>query len=58
MTAKRMISGLVLKYLSCSDTPSAILDGTQPVQITLESLVRGTIPLDWDQKHRLFGLSH
>ena len=36
----------------------AILDGTQPVQITLESLVRGTIPLDWDQQHRLFGLSH
>ncbi len=33
----------------------AILDGTQPVNLTLERLVRQTIPLDWQDQERLCG---
>ncbi len=34
---------------------SAILDGKQPAHLTLETLVRGKIPLDWNHQDRLFG---
>ncbi len=34
----------------------AILDGTQPVELTLERLVRQTLPLDWADQERLYGL--
>ncbi len=34
---------------------SAILDGTQPPHMNLETLVRGTIPLDWNHQERVFG---
>ncbi len=33
----------------------AILDGTQPVELTLERLVRQTLPLDWADQERLCG---
>jgi site-specific DNA recombinase len=33
----------------------AILDGTQPVDLTLERLVRKTLPLDWQEQERLCG---
>ena len=33
----------------------AILDGTQPVDLTLERLVRQTLPLDWQDQERLCG---
>ena len=36
---------------------SAILDGTQPTDLNLETLVRGVIPLDWTHQDRLFGLT-
>ena len=31
----------------------AILEGTQPVDLTLERLVRRTLPLDWESQERL-----
>lgn len=34
---------------------SAILTGTQPVELSLEHLVRGHIPLDWTQQENHFG---
>jgi hypothetical protein len=34
----------------------AILDGTQPVGLTLERLVRQTLPLDWSDQERFCGL--
>ncbi|MDU8912244.1 recombinase family protein [Aestuariicoccus sp. MJ-SS9] len=34
---------------------AAILDGTQPAHLNLETLVRGNIPLDWSHQERLFG---
>ena len=34
---------------------AAILDGTQPAHLNLETLVRGNIPLDWTHQDRLFG---
>jgi len=35
----------------------AILDGTQPVDLTLEKLVRGQLPLDWSEQERRLGLT-
>jgi hypothetical protein len=34
----------------------AIVEGTQPVDLTLERLVRQTLPLDWTDQERLCGL--
>jgi len=34
---------------------SAILTDTQPVELSLEHLVRGHIPLDWTQQENHFG---
>lgn len=36
---------------------AAILDGRQPVELTLERLVRTPIPHDWDAQARLFGFA-
>ena len=33
----------------------AIVEGTQPVTLTLETLVRARLPLDWTDQERLFG---
>ena len=35
---------------------AAILNGTQPAHLNLETLVRGDIPLDWTHQDRLFQL--
>ncbi|MGA9254483.1 MAG: recombinase family protein [Roseobacter sp.] len=35
---------------------SAILDGKQPADLTLETLVRGSIPLDWARQDQLSGV--
>jgi hypothetical protein len=35
----------------------AILRGTQPRHLTVDRLVRRTMPLSWDRQRRLFGLS-
>lgn len=35
----------------------AILDGTQPTDLTLEKLVRSQLPLDWAEQERWLGLS-
>ncbi len=34
---------------------SAILDGKQPVDLTLEKIVRTRLPYDWRQQERLLG---
>lgn len=34
---------------------AAIVEGTQPPELTLERIVRAGIPLDWTQQERLFG---
>ena len=34
---------------------TAILEGTQPAHLNLETLVRGNIPLNWAHQDRLFG---
>jgi hypothetical protein len=35
----------------------AILEGTQPVELTLEFLVRQTLPTAWDAQERLCGFA-
>ncbi|MEJ6391241.1 recombinase family protein [Gymnodinialimonas ulvae] len=36
---------------------SAIIAGSQPIDMTLESLVRRPPPLDWAEQHRRFGIA-
>lgn len=36
---------------------SAIIAGSQPVELTLEALVRRPLPLDWSEQDRRFGIS-
>ncbi len=33
----------------------AIIDGAQPLALTLETVIRSTIPLDWSEQEKLFG---
>ena len=35
----------------------AIVEGTQPVDLTLETLVRTKLPVDWEMQERKFGFS-
>jgi hypothetical protein len=37
---------------------TAIVDGSQPVDLTLERIVRSVLPLDWAEQERMFGLEH
>jgi len=36
---------------------AAILDGTQPPQLTLEQMVRKPLPLDWSEQERRLGFA-
>ncbi|KUJ76356.1 resolvase [Ruegeria marisrubri] len=36
---------------------SAILDGRQPTNLTLERIIRKPVPLDWDAQARLYGFA-
>lgn len=36
---------------------AAIIDGDQPINLTLEALVRAKLPLDWSIQERLFGFT-
>ncbi len=36
---------------------SAILDGRQPADLTLERIIRKPVPLDWDAQARLYGFA-
>lgn len=36
---------------------TAIVDGDQPASLTLETLVRGQVPLEWSVQERLFGFN-
>jgi site-specific DNA recombinase len=35
-----------------------IIEGTQPVDLTLERLIRMTLPLAWDAQEKLLGIKH
>ncbi|MCE8519848.1 recombinase family protein [Ruegeria pomeroyi] len=43
-----------LAFLS-PEIQSAILEGRQPTNLTLERIIRKTVPLDWDAQARLYG---
>jgi hypothetical protein len=34
---------------------AAIIDGTQPVDLTLECLLRSALPLEWQAQEQTFG---
>lgn len=44
-----------LNYLA-PDIQAAIMDGTQPPELTVWSLLYGPLPLDWNQQRQLLGL--
>ena len=39
------------------DITAAILGGAQPRHLTIDRLVRQSIPMSWDKQRRLFGLA-
>jgi hypothetical protein len=40
------------------DIKTAILDGTQPIELTAEQLIKlEAFPADWDDQRRLFGFT-
>jgi len=45
---------LRINYLA-PDIQAAIVDGTQPDHLTCWHLLKGAMPLDWEQQRRLFG---
>ena len=45
---------LRLNYLA-PDIQAAIMDGSQPADLTKTKLVFSSLPLDWEQQRRLFG---
>ncbi|MEQ9314881.1 MAG: recombinase family protein [Henriciella sp.] len=47
---------LQLAYLS-PRIQTAILEGRQPAELTLETLVRNRLPLDWQSQERLLGVA-
>jgi site-specific DNA recombinase len=47
---------LRLNYLA-PDIQAAIMDGSQPPNLTSHKLVFSALPLDWEQQRRLFGFS-
>jgi DNA invertase Pin-like site-specific DNA recombinase len=48
---------IVRLALLAPDIQSAILDGRQPVELTLERLTRAEIPLGWEQQRQIFGFA-
>jgi site-specific DNA recombinase len=51
-----MRSRMGLAFLS-PRLQKAIMDGTQPLDLTVEKIVRAPIPLDWTEQERYYGLS-
>ncbi|WP_424939723.1 hypothetical protein [Aliiroseovarius sp. S253] len=47
---------LPLAFLS-PNLQHAILSGDQPIELTLETLVRTTLPLDWPAQERSLGFT-
>jgi DNA invertase Pin-like site-specific DNA recombinase len=45
---------LRVNYLA-PDTQAAIIDGTQPESLTQYKILKGPMPLDWEQQRRLLG---
>jgi hypothetical protein len=45
---------LRVNYLA-PDIQAAIVDGTQPEHLTCWHLLKGPLPLDWEQQRRLLG---
>jgi site-specific DNA recombinase len=45
---------LRLNYLA-PDIQTAILDGAQPVDLTLQKLLYSALPLDWTLQRRILG---
>jgi DNA invertase Pin-like site-specific DNA recombinase len=39
------------------DIQERILDGQQPVGVTLEDIIRGDVPSDWDEQRRRYGFA-
>ena len=49
------ISSVIPFALLAPDITSAILDGTQPVDLNLDRLINVTLPLDWSAQRSVFG---
>jgi hypothetical protein len=45
---------LRVNYLA-PDIQAAIIDGTQPERLTVWDILKGPLPLDWEQQRQLLG---
>jgi site-specific DNA recombinase len=54
--SERYMARVITMISLAPSIQSAILEGTQPVDLSLERLVRCHIPLDWDLQAHLFGM--
>jgi site-specific DNA recombinase len=54
LTNNRFVQILQLNYLA-PDIVTAILDGTQPPELTRTKLMQATLPLDWALQRRILG---
>lgn len=57
MGASRFARLLRLNYLA-PDIQTAILDGTQPKELSQWDILHGPLPLDWEQQRQLMGFAH
>ena len=51
---KAYAARLIKTAFLAPDLKAAILDGRQPIGLTLESATRKAMPLDWDEQRRLY----
>ena len=49
------VSRIMLLAFLAPRIQKAIMDGTQPVSLTLETLIRSRMPRDWNAQEVLFG---
>ncbi len=56
-TSERYASRIIALATLSPKIQGAIVAGTQPPELTLDQLVRSTLPFDWADQERLFGFS-
>ena len=54
--AERYMARVITMISLSSKIQGAIMDGTQPVELSLEHLMRGPIPLDWIEQEQRYGI--
>jgi hypothetical protein len=54
-TPARAFLGIQVSGFLAPDIQKAILEGRQPASLTIEQLMRGDLPLEWQEQRRALG---